>query len=140
MLNKSGKNSFLVLFLILEKKQLFIIDYASCGLVIYSLYYFRIHSLYTHFAEFFCRLFVCLVFFLGRHLQHMEVPRLGDESGLQLLAYTTATATLTIRQHFPVRHNFHKYYLLQSSKLPCETGSNCPVSHEKMRYRPGIQT
>ena len=33
------------------------------------------------------------LFFLGPHLQHMEVPRLGVESELQLPAYTTATAT-----------------------------------------------
>ena len=31
-------------------------------------------------------------FFLGPHLWHMEVPRLGVESELQSLAYTTATA------------------------------------------------
>ena len=31
--------------------------------------------------------------FLGPHLWHMEVPRLGVESELQLLAYTTASAT-----------------------------------------------
>ena len=30
--------------------------------------------------------------FLGPHMQHMEVPRLGVELELQLLAYTTATA------------------------------------------------
>ena len=33
------------------------------------------------------------IFFLGPHLQDMEVPGLGVESELQLLAYTTATAT-----------------------------------------------
>ena len=32
-------------------------------------------------------------FFLGLHLQHMEVPRLGTELELQLPAYTTAMAT-----------------------------------------------
>ena len=32
-------------------------------------------------------------FFLGLHLWHMEVPRLGIELELQLLAYTTVTAT-----------------------------------------------
>ena len=32
-------------------------------------------------------------FFLGPHLQHLEVPRLGVESELHLLAHTTATAT-----------------------------------------------
>ena len=30
--------------------------------------------------------------FLGSHLQHMEVPKLGVKSQLQLPAYTTATA------------------------------------------------
>ena len=37
----------------------------------------------------FC-LFVC---FARLHLQHMEIPRLGAKSELQLLVYTTATAT-----------------------------------------------
>ena len=32
-------------------------------------------------------------FFLGPHLQYMEVPKLGVKSELQLLAYATATAT-----------------------------------------------
>ena len=33
--------------------------------------------------------------FLGPHLQHMEVTRLGVESELQLQAYAKATATAT---------------------------------------------
>ena len=33
------------------------------------------------------------IFFFQPYLQHMEVPRLGAESELQLLAYTSATAT-----------------------------------------------
>ena len=33
-----------------------------------------------------------LFLFLGPHLRHMEVPRLGVESELQLPAYITATA------------------------------------------------
>ena len=37
----------------------------------------------------FIYLFLSFVF-LGPHLRHMEVPRLGVESELQLLAYTTA--------------------------------------------------
>ena len=36
--------------------------------------------------------FFFLSFFLGLHLQHMEVPRLGVQSELQLPAYTAATA------------------------------------------------
>ena len=38
-------------------------------------------------------LFFC---FLGPHLWHMEAPRLGVESELQLPIYTTATATLDL--------------------------------------------
>ena len=41
-----------------------------------------------HFTEFFF-----LFCFLGPHPWHVEVPRLGVESELQLPAYTTATAT-----------------------------------------------
>ena len=35
-----------------------------------------------------------LFVFLGLYLWHMEVPRLGVESELQLQAYTTVTVTL----------------------------------------------
>ena len=37
--------------------------------------------------------FFFFALFLGPHSRHVEVPRLGVESELQLLAYTTATAT-----------------------------------------------
>ena len=37
--------------------------------------------------------FVLLFSFLGPHVGHMEVPRLGVESELPLRAYTIATAT-----------------------------------------------
>ena len=36
---------------------------------------------------------IIIICFLRLHLWHMEVPRLGVESEVQLLAYTTATAT-----------------------------------------------
>ena len=39
-------------------------------------------------------IFFFLVFFLGPHLSHMEVPRLGVKFELWLPAYITATATL----------------------------------------------
>ena len=42
----------------------------------------------------FIYLFIYLLFgFSGPHPRHMEVPRLGVESELQPLAYTTAIAT-----------------------------------------------
>ena len=47
----------------------------------------------VHFLFLFFVFFICL----GPHPQHMEVLRLGAESELQLLAYTTATATLWIQ-------------------------------------------
>ena len=44
--------------------------------------------------------FFFLLFFLGPHPRHMEVPRLGVQSELQLPAYTTATATQDPSQVF----------------------------------------
>ena len=44
-------------------------------------------------------------FFLGLRLQHMEVPRLGVELGLQLLAYTTATATQDMSRVCHLHHS-----------------------------------
>ena len=38
-------------------------------------------------------LFLFIYLFSGPHLQHMEAPRLGVKSELQLPTYTTATAT-----------------------------------------------
>ena len=46
------------------------------------------------FIYLFIYLFIFILFyFLGPNQRHMEVPSLGVESELQLLAYTTATAT-----------------------------------------------
>ena len=38
---------------------------------------------------------IYLFIFLGQHLWHMKVPRLGVESDLQLPTYNIATATAT---------------------------------------------
>ena len=40
---------------------------------------------------------VVVVVVLSLHSQHMEIPILGVKSELQLLAYTTATATWDLR-------------------------------------------
>ena len=45
------------------------------------------------FAGVFPVFFFSFFFFVGKHLQHMEVPGLGVESGWQLPAYTTAMTT-----------------------------------------------
>ena len=49
-------------------------------------------------------LFIYFVF-LGPHLQHMEVPRLGVKSELQLQAYTTATATWNPSHIYDLHHS-----------------------------------
>ena len=53
---------------------------------------FSIIILYIHIGGLGGVLFLFHFVFLGPHSQHMEVPRLGADSELQLPAYTTATA------------------------------------------------
>ena len=52
-----------------------------------------------------------LVFF-GLHLRHMEVPRLGVELELQLLAYTRATATPDPSCVCSLRHSSQQHGIL----------------------------
>jgi len=40
-------------------------------------------------------------FFLGPHVHHMEVPRLGAELELQLPAYATANSNVGSEPHLP---------------------------------------
>ena len=54
-------------------------------------------------------LFFC---FLGSHLQHMEVPRLGVESELQLLVYSTATVMPDPRQVCDLHHSSQQHWIL----------------------------
>ena len=50
-------------------------------------------------------LFFFLLGFLGLHPWHMEVPRLGVKSWLQLPAYTTATVTPDPSQVCDLHHS-----------------------------------
>ena len=52
--------------------------------------------------------------FLGPHPQHMEVPRLGVKSELQLPAYTTATATQDPIQVCDLCHSSWQHWILNS--------------------------
>ena len=60
--------------------------------------------------------FVCLfiLVFLGLHPQHMEVPRLGVKSELQLLVYATARATATqdLSHVYNLHCSWHQYWIL----------------------------
>ena len=54
------------------------------------------------------------VFFLGLHLQHMEVPGLEIESELQLLAYATTTATQDLSLICDLQHTSWQHWMLNS--------------------------
>ena len=53
--------------------------------------------------------FVC---FLGLHLWNMEVPKLGIESELQLLAYTTTTAMRDPSHTCDLHHGSQQHQIL----------------------------
>ena len=53
-----------------------------------------------------------MLFFLGPHPWYMEVPRLGVESELQLLAYTTAIATQDPSRVCDLHHSSWQHQIL----------------------------
>ena len=58
--------------------------------------------------------FICLfIFFLGPHLWHMEVPRLGVKSELQL-AYAIATAMQNLNCVCCLHHSSQHHQILKS--------------------------
>ena len=69
----------------------------------------------------------CVFFFafLGPHMWHMEVPRLGVESELPLLAYTTATAMpdLRVSASYPAAHG-NARSLMHGSRPGIKPGSS----------------
>ena len=52
------------------------------------------------------------VVFLGLHLGHMEVPRRGVESELQLLAYAIATAMPDLSRVCDLHHSSRQHQIL----------------------------
>ena len=70
-----------------------------------------------YFRSAFVLLFPCFSFFflfclLGPHPLHMEVPRLGVESELQLLTYTTATVMQDLSRICDLQHRSWKHWIL----------------------------
>ena len=64
----------------------------------------------TYFPWFYqCSFIFC---FLGLHPWHMEVPRLGVKSELQLPAYATATATLDPSHFYDLHHGSQQRRIL----------------------------
>ena len=56
--------------------------------------------------------------FLGLYPRHMEVPRLGVESELQLPAYTTATATPDPSRVWELHHSSWQWGILNPLRDP----------------------
>ena len=86
--------SFLVTFICLHLQQdLDSILFQDGLFSLFMSFYSSQHSIHYEVDIKLNMLFFFFFFFLGIHLQHMEVPRLGVKLDLQLLAFTTATAT-----------------------------------------------
>ena len=70
--------------------------------------------------------FLCVYVCLGLHPWHMEVPRLGAESKLQLLTYTTAIATPDPSWVCKLHHSSRQCWILnplsQARDWPTEPG------------------
>ena len=56
--------------------------------------------------------FIYLFILLEPHLHHLEDPRLGVESDLQVLAYTTATAMPDLSHVFNLYHSSQQRRIL----------------------------
>ena len=70
-------------------------------------------------------LFIILFFcFLGLHPQHMEVPRLGVQLELQLLAYSTAIAMQDLSRVCDLHHSSQQCRILNS--LSKSRDRTCP--------------
>ena len=59
-----------------------------------------------------CSLFLVFLSFLGPYLRHMEVPMLGVELELQLIAYATATATPDLNHICDLNHSSQQHWIL----------------------------
>ena len=65
-----------------------------------------------YFQVFFCFVLFCFFGSLGPNLKHMEVPRLGVESELQLQAYTPAIATWDLSHIGDLHHSSLQRWIL----------------------------
>ena len=81
--------------------------------------------------------YFCMCVSLGPNPWHMEVPRLGFESELQLPAYTTATATRP-SHIYDQHHSLWQHQILNplsearnQTQVPVDTSWVCyPLSHD----------
>ena len=71
--------------------------------------------------------------FLGLHLWHMEVPRLGVELELQLPAYSTATAKPDPSHVFNLHHSSWQHWILDLL-IEARDGTHVPMVARRVRY------
>ena len=69
-------------------------------------------------------------FFLGLRLTHMEVPRLGVELELQLLAYATATAMPDLSRACELHHSSPQRRILNPLSEAKDRTRNLAVSSQ----------
>ena len=81
---------------------------------------------------FFCFVLFCFVLlcFLGPYLQYMEIPRPGVESELQLLAYTTTTATQDPSRIYDLHHSSQQRQILNPLSEPRDWTHNFMVPNQ----------
>ena len=90
--------------------------------VIYGFYYVEVGPLMPTFWRFFKNLFIFVFLpFLGLLPWHMEVPRLGVKSELQLLAWATATAMQDLS--CDLHHSSWQQWILNLLLIPQPHGS-----------------
>ena len=68
--------------------------------------------------------------FLGPHPQHMEVPRLGVQSELQPLAFTTATAMRDPSRICHLHHSSRQHWILNPLSKARDRTHNLMVPHQ----------
>ena len=89
---------------------MYILDYIYLIMLCYTIFFFVLF-----FLSFFKMVLIFNFFsfaFLGPHMQNMEVPMLGVELVLQLLAYATAAATLDPSCICDLHHSSQQHHIL----------------------------
>ena len=94
-------------------------------------------ELTPHKAGNLCKTFI--LFFLGLHLRHMEVPRLRAESELRLPVYTTATATLDSSSICGVYHSSWQREILNALSKAKDQTSLMDISRVHFHWAPMVK-
>ena len=89
--HRKKKNYFMVIWICFKRIHTYIHIHTQIHIYTHISTYIYTHK-YTHIYIHIMYIYFGGIVFLGPHLHHMEVPKLGVESELQLLAHATDTA------------------------------------------------